>query len=458
MQPSNLPPDGSHPTSPGRRRFLKLSALTAAAAAGSSLRAAGAPDLRQLLEGGSRSNTRPGRIVIYHDPTMQPLEPSPHIDKDRVAEVVQHGVRILTNVSDTGAAFEALFPGLTSESRIAIKINLIGPTDTRWEMVRGIVSGLSLMLGGTYDVSRVTIYDNYNPLSHGYSTGEFTFNGHAPTLTGSADCYSGYYVYGSHQLSRYLLNYDYVINCPAVKSHSDSNNQLTFALKNHYGSCCPPSLCGNITGMLTVNADANVKGKTALVLMDGLRGTYTGGPGEPPQVWSTFTEGTPNTLFFSTDPVTNEYWGRDLINAERVAHGWSPKPCPWIETASAAPYELGVSDPEQMSVIRYDPADVPEDPAQHVGLAFLAPNVPNPFRDSTRLRFRLPQADRARLTILDATGRLVRDLGEREWAAGYAELAWDGRDAQGALLPAGVYLARLEVGARQYARRLLRVR
>jgi hypothetical protein len=192
--------------------------------------------------------------------------------------------------------------------------------------------------------------------------------------------------------------------------------------------------------------------------MDGLRGTYTGGPSEPPQIWNTFPEQTPNTLFFGTDPVTNEYWGRDMINAERIARGWSAKPCPWIETASAAPYELGVSDPEQMAVIRYDPADVPDDPTEHVGLAFLAPNVPNPFRDSTRLRFRLPQATRARLAIVDATGRQVRDLGEREWSAGYSELAWDGRDAQGALLPAGVYVARLEVGARRYARRLLRVR
>ena len=34
---------------------------------------------------------------------------------------------------------------------------------------------------------------------------------------------------------------------------------------------------------------------------------------------------TPNTLLATTDPTTNDYWARDLINAERDLHGMGPK-------------------------------------------------------------------------------------------------------------------------------------
>jgi len=313
------------------------------------------------------------------------------------------------------------------------------------------------MLGGTYDVSQVTIYDPHNLHSHGYDEGQFTFNGNYPLISHSGNCYSGYYVYGSHQLSNYLIDSDYVINIPALKSHDVVSNGITTAFKNHYGSCCPQNLCGNITGMLTVNADQYIKDKTALVLMDGLRGTYNAGPGTPPQIWNTFPERSPDTLFFSTDPVTNEYWARDMINSERATHGWGDKVCPWVEEASGDPWNLGVSDPEQMDVVYYDPTAVPE-PGELLGATFLAPNVPNPFSDGTALRFRLADASRARLTIVDPTGRIVRHLGEQVFPGGYSQVRWDGRDEHGVLVPTGAYFARLEASGLQRSRRLLVVR
>jgi len=434
-----------------RRTFLKLSALGGLAAGG-----VGLADMGALAGIRGRGNGLPGRVVIAHDPTMNGHQST--IDKDRVEQVLHGAVRLLTGMGGTAEAFESLFPGLTATSTFAVKVNCIGTTCTRWEVARAVVSGLALMRGGTYDIGQVTVYDNHNLGYYGYSAAEFTFGGHAAVISSTNNASgSGYYVTGSHQLSRYLLECDYVIDVPALKSHSDGNNQITVALKNHYGSCSPSSLCGNIPGMLTLNADPNVKDKTGLVVTDALRATWTGGPGEAPQLWSTYTEQTPNTLLVATDPVTNEYWARDMINAEREAHSMSPKPCPWVETASGAPYSLGVSDPAQMTVLPYDPSGVPGDTPLVAG-SFLAPNVPNPFRSETTLRFRLGRAARARILILDARGRVVRRLGGDDYPEGYSQLVWDGRNGDGRPAPAGVYFARLESEGRAHGRRLVLTR
>ncbi|MCK4305426.1 MAG: DUF362 domain-containing protein [Candidatus Eisenbacteria sp.] len=426
-----------------RRSFLKISALTAVSlGSGTASKSLARP--WQNSGGRGRGNAMPGRIVIFHDPLMDGGLST--INKDRVELIVKMGVRKLMGTTSTAEAFESLFPGLHSASTIAIKVNCIGPTDTRWETVRGVVSGLSEMLDGTYDVSQVVIYDRHNLPAHGYDEDEFTFNGNCPLISSTNNANSGYYVYAGYQLSNYLLDCDYVIDIPVLKSHNDPSNQITLALKNHYGSCLPSSLCGDITGMLTVNTDTHIKDKTCLVLTDALRGTYNGGPGGSPQYWNTFAseQGTPNTLFFSTDPVTNEYWGRDMINAERDTHGWDPKPCPWIEEASEEPWDLGVSDPEAMDVLYLDSTGVSNEPVVMAGATFLAPNIPNPVVNSTRLRFRLARAGSARLVITDASGRLVRRLADRTFPEGYSEVRWDGRNQRGQRLPAGVYFARLE--------------
>jgi len=453
-----------HPDRTSRRRFLGLSA--AAMAAGACPAARGAGPLERALDTArhdlprpraARGNAWPGRIVLDHDPAMNGQGT---IDAERVAAVVHHGVRVLTGETDTAAAFEALFPALTATTRIAIKVNCIGMTDTRWETARGVVAGLAQMLGGTYDVSQVTIYDNRDFVdrpSNPFRNSDFTFHGHTPLIVDSRSYCSAYYVYDDHRLTQFLVDCDYVINMPALKSHNRDLHELTLALKNHYGSCCPSDLCDDITGLLTLNADPHVKGKTALVLMDALRGTYDGPPQQAPQVWQTFAAGTPNLLCLSSDPVTIEYWGRELINAERLARGMEPKLPTYIEQASAAPYEIGISNEAQMTVIRHDPAAMPEGQVRSGG-CFLLANRPNPFRDGTTIHYRLPAAARGRIEILDAAGRRVRSWSGHRATEGFGMLDWDGRNRWGAPLPAGVYFVRLTAAGTTDVRRMVKTR
>lgn len=67
----------------------------------------------------------------------------------------------------------------------------------------------------------------------------------------------------------------------------------------------------------------------------------------------------------------------------------------------------------------------------------------NPVRGGARLSYALREAGEARLTLHDVTGRVVRTMLAGQAKARTDVLEWDGRDDDGRVLPAGVYLARL---------------
>ena len=86
------------------------------------------------------------------------------------------------------------------------------------------------------------------------------------------------------------------------------------------------------------------------------------------------------------------------------------------------------------------------------------PASPNPFHVSTSIRFELSQAASVRLGIFDVRGARVAVLmdGARLPAGGHG-ITWDGRDYSGRLVPAGIYLVRLQVGDRTYSGRVARL-
>jgi hypothetical protein len=86
--------------------------------------------------------------------------------------------------------------------------------------------------------------------------------------------------------------------------------------------------------------------------------------------------------------------------------------------------------------------------------AVLHPAAPNPFNPTTTLRFELPAPGRARLTVHDAAGARLATLVDAVLPAGPARTVWDGRDAAGRRLAAGIYLCRLQVGDRVLARKM----
>jgi hypothetical protein len=73
----------------------------------------------------------------------------------------------------------------------------------------------------------------------------------------------------------------------------------------------------------------------------------------------------------------------------------------------------------------------------------LASAHPNPFNPATGIRFDLPRPAHVRLAVYDLRGRELVRLVDGPLDAGDHVVRWDGRDRAGAILPAGVYVARL---------------
>ena len=84
---------------------------------------------------------------------------------------------------------------------------------------------------------------------------------------------------------------------------------------------------------------------------------------------------------------------------------------------------------------------------------------PNPFSGSTTLTCILPdEGDTLSISIYDAAGRLVRDLVEAERHAGVTSAAWNGTDAMGRHVAAGVYFCVVEAAGHRDTARLVLVR
>jgi len=82
--------------------------------------------------------------------------------------------------------------------------------------------------------------------------------------------------------------------------------------------------------------------------------------------------------------------------------------------------------------------------------------IPNPFRNSTSIRYELRRPTSVSLTVCNIAGQEVQrlDLGNRP--AGRHRFKWDGRDRKGLDLPPGVYLCRIDGGPAVQTVRLIR--
>jgi hypothetical protein len=90
--------------------------------------------------------------------------------------------------------------------------------------------------------------------------------------------------------------------------------------------------------------------------------------------------------------------------------------------------------------------------------AVLCHGAPNPFSDRTALSFDIPEDGRVALRIYDVRGAVVASIADRPYAAGTSTVEWNGRDANGALAPSGVYFARMVYGGRSIDRKLILLR
>jgi hypothetical protein len=83
--------------------------------------------------------------------------------------------------------------------------------------------------------------------------------------------------------------------------------------------------------------------------------------------------------------------------------------------------------------------------------------VPNPFRFSTSLVFRLAAPGRVKVTVYDLRGHRVTVLDDAWHEAGAHTVTWDGRSDRGVQVHSGVYFVRIDVPGRSETRRVVRI-
>ena len=93
-------------------------------------------------------------------------------------------------------------------------------------------------------------------------------------------------------------------------------------------------------------------------------------------------------------------------------------------------------------------------PALPQGFA-LGQNYPNPFNPSTIIPYQLPSATHVRLEVFNLLGQRIATLVDAERAAGAHTAQWDGTDAAGRAVGAGVYIYRLLIDGQAASRRMV---
>jgi len=88
----------------------------------------------------------------------------------------------------------------------------------------------------------------------------------------------------------------------------------------------------------------------------------------------------------------------------------------------------------------------PDDSTPHVAAALRHWAAPNPFNPRVEISYSVPQNAQVRVSVYNLAGQLVRELWNGRRAVGQHSDSWDGRDANGRMVPSGTYLYRVIVG------------
>ncbi|MCF7840895.1 MAG: T9SS type A sorting domain-containing protein [Candidatus Marinimicrobia bacterium] len=126
------------------------------------------------------------------------------------------------------------------------------------------------------------------------------------------------------------------------------------------------------------------------------------------------------------------------------AQDCASEPIPMCLDGNSVSFQATVHEP----VVSIQPESIP-------ATYSLGNNYPNPFNPSTTIRFGLPEAGVAKLTIYDVQGKPVQTLVNRHLPAGYQSVAWQGQNDAGRQMSTGVYFARLEVNGFSQTRKMI---
>ena len=378
------------------------------------------------------------------------------VNESVVQIMMDESIKTLTGISDVGEAWKSIFPAITEDSIIGIKVNAAwSPVPTRPEFVNCIINGLTEMnFGGSFfKRNNVIIWDRTD--SDLQNAGYIIYAGSDPDIVrcfGSNHSGVGYDTntpltvdyYPNGTVTKYpsrimSILCDYLINVPVLKNHTGA--QVTINLKNHYGSIDQPvgnpphyNLCNPSIPSLNQQIRDVVKPPDIqkIFIVDALWASVVNGPMGNPD-WNR------KKLIMSLDTVACDYQGWNIINDERTGSGYSEIPWPvlHIESASQDPYNLGTTDVNLIEII--NPSGIEEQQAIIPMNGFMRIE-PNPFSTGTNIVFLLPHAAFVHLDIIDASGRIKAKPFSGQLSEGKHRVVFTPHND----FAAGTYFARLQ--------------
>ena len=149
--------------------------------------------------------------------------------------------------------------------------------------------------------------------------------------------------------------------------------------------------------------------------------------------------------YCSQNSVLLEFGLKDSTVVDTLEITW-PTGMVWDTVMVAADQRLTLSE--------YDISGISEktDPAAAFSLQA---SRPNPFNESTVIRYTLGDRVGVRVRVYDVAGRVVRTLIDSDiQAPGEHSVAWDGRNEKGTRVSPGIYFSRLEAGPFTATRRM----
>lgn len=369
------------------------------------------------------------------------------VNESIVQIMMDESIKTLTGISNVGEAWKSIFPGITENSIIGIKVNCINSSvPTRPEFVNCIINGLAQMEFGAvnYQRNNIILWDrsDWELSSSGYAI----YDGNDPDTVrcfGTSHSGVGYdgncplTVPGGPSYPSKILSVlsDYLINAAVLKNHGQA--QVTLTMKNHYGSVSPvpshsgycspgiPALNQQIRDVITPN---NIQ---KIFITDALWASVLSGPGGNPD-WN------PKKLIMSLDTVACDYQGWNVINEERVGGGHSAIPWPihHIAAAAQAPYDLGTTDINLIEIINPSSIEekkavIPEDGSLRV--------LPNPFHRRATITFSQSRLSTVHLDLINATGRIAEKIYSGQLSNGTHRIDYNVSKK----ISAGIYFLRL---------------
>jgi hypothetical protein len=286
-----------------------------------------------------------GRVVHVHSPDATFWDPSDHrywnyVDQDVVNNMVDQGLMSLTGQPDIHDAWSSLLPNYHVGQGIAVKVNFNNSStcDDTDHQIDALIQPVNALVRGMKQIgvaeNDIWIYDAIRSIpdrfvsSSRYEGIQYFDNG-CHNIAGFSNTYVTFYpplgvTIPPIRLTDLLVNATYLIDIPIMKCHSGPGATGNF--KNHFGSIEKPGQLHNYVCLdwdgyrsdyspfVDLHNSPHIGDKTVLYLGDGL--FAAGMFNNPPQIWATFGNQVPNSLFFSVDPVATDCIMFDFLNAE----------------------------------------------------------------------------------------------------------------------------------------------